>query len=55
METKQLLEYLLERMEILEKFVTLDGFGNETKRSISEAIAGDCKRRIQQHLRETQQ
>jgi len=55
METKQLLMFLLERMETLEKFMALDEFGSETKRSISEATAGACKRRIQQHLQETQQ
>jgi hypothetical protein len=55
METKQLLLFLLERMEALEKFVTLDEYGNETKRIISAEIALTCKRRIQQHLQETQQ
>ena len=46
----QLIAFMLERMETLEKFMRSDDSGNETKRSTAEAIAGACKRVIKEHL-----
>ena len=50
MSDTELLEFLFERMETLEKFMTSDDFASETKRSVSEAIAAACKRKIKHHF-----